>query len=137
MTPDTPKPQQGDVPPGRWSDHDVDVIISNILRGGVVVSSVFVLIGGVVYLMHHGFEQPHVSVFHGEPYWLRDPLSVVKVALTGKGDALIQLGVLFLLATPFLRVAFSALAFYEQRDWVYVGIALIVLSALTFSLFYH
>jgi uncharacterized membrane protein len=137
MTSDAPTPQTERVPPGEWSDRDVDVIISNILRGGVITSSVFVLIGGVIFLMHHGFEQPHVSVFHGEPYWLRQPLSIVKVAFTGKGAALIQVGVLLLLATPFMRVAFSALAFCKQRDWVYVGIALIVLSALTFSLFAH
>lgn len=119
----------------KWSDRSVDLVISNILRGGVIVSSIFVLVGGVIYLSAHGSDLPNVSVFHGEPVWLREPIAIAKTALAGKGESLIQVGVLVLLATPFLRVAFAALAFYKQRDWVYVGIALIVLSALTYSLF--
>ena len=42
--------------------------------------------------------------------------------LGGRGRALIQLGLLLLIATPVARVAFSVFAFERQRDWTYVGI---------------
>jgi uncharacterized membrane protein len=47
---------------------------------------------------------------------------------------LIQLGLLLLIATPVARVAFSVLAFAEQRDWLYVSITLVVLAVLVYSL---
>ena len=40
-----------------------------------------------------------------------------------------------LAATPVARVLFSVVAFYRQRDWVYVGITLFVLAILLYSLF--
>ena len=44
------------------------------------------------------------------------------------------LGALVLLATPVARVAFSVLAFALQRDRLYVGVTLFVLSVLAYSL---
>ena len=41
---------------------------------------------------------------------------------------------LVLLATPVARVAFSVLAFALQRDRLYVGVTLFVLSVLAYSL---
>jgi uncharacterized membrane protein len=38
-----------------------------------------------------------------------------------------------LVATPVARVAFSVFAFFKERDWLYVGLTLIVLSVLMFS----
>lgn len=54
--------------------------------------------------------------------------------LDGRGRALIQLGLLLLIATPVSRVAFSVFAFERQRDWTYVGITLAVLAVLVYSL---
>jgi uncharacterized membrane protein len=48
--------------------------------------------------------------------------------------AIIQLGILILIATPVARVAFSVFAFAEERDWMYVVVTLIVLALLLFSL---
>jgi uncharacterized membrane protein len=45
-----------------------------------------------------------------------------------------QLGLFLLIATPVARVVFSLLAFAIQRDHLYVGITLVVLAVLTFSL---
>src|ERR1035437_4937327 len=100
MTADETPPPAG-VPTGQWSDRSVDLVISNILRSGVMVASSFVLVGGVIYLQAHGQQHPNVSVFHGEPEWLRQPVGIVRQAATGNGDAIIQCGVLLLLATPF------------------------------------
>jgi uncharacterized membrane protein len=48
---------------------------------------------------------------------------------------MIQLGLLFLIATPVARVAFSVYAFMRERDKTYVIITLIVLAILLYSLF--
>ena len=54
------------------------------------------------------------------------------VALNGRG--IIQLGLLFLIATPVARVIFSILGFAAERDRMYVVFTVIVLAVLLFSL---
>jgi uncharacterized membrane protein len=58
----------------------------------------------------------------------------VKEALSFSGRGIIQFGLLLLIATPVMRVAFAVVAFMIQRDRIYVGVTLIVLSVLLFSL---
>ena len=55
-------------------------------------------------------------------------------ALALHARAIIQLGLLLLIATPVARVVFSVYAFARQRDWVYVVVTLIVLGVLLYSL---
>jgi uncharacterized membrane protein len=50
------------------------------------------------------------------------------------GRGIIQLGLLLLIATPIARVAFAAYGFARQSDWMYVGIAALVLSLLLYGL---
>jgi uncharacterized membrane protein len=47
---------------------------------------------------------------------------------------IIQLGLLFLIATPVARVAFSIFGFAEEHDRMYVVVASIVLLGLAYSL---
>jgi uncharacterized membrane protein len=49
-------------------------------------------------------------------------------------DAMIQLGLLLLIATPILRVALAAVGFYLENDRLYLGVSLIVLTILVLSL---
>ena len=51
------------------------------------------------------------------------------------GQAIIQFGLLLLIATPVARVAFAAIGFAMERDYLYVVITLIVLVVLLYSLF--
>jgi uncharacterized membrane protein len=75
------------------------------------------------------------AVFHGEPADLRSVSGIVSAALSHQhGRGIIQLGLLFLIATPVARVIFSVFASAVQRDWLYVVVTLIVLAALVFSL---
>lgn len=108
--------------------------MGDLLRGGVVLSATIVLIGGLVYLIHRGDTAPHYGVFHGEPAYLRSVSGIARAALSLHGDGIIQLGLLFLIATPVARVVFSVFAFAVQRDLLYVVVTLIVLTVLTFSL---
>jgi uncharacterized membrane protein len=118
-----------------WNDQRIEIIIGNLLRSGVVLSAAVVLFGAVIYLRHHGHEIPDFSSFRGEPESLRSIGDVLAGAFHGSGRAIIQLGILVLIATPVARVAFSAVAFALERDHLYVALTLIVLAILLFSLF--
>jgi len=43
------------------------------------------------------------------------------------------LGIALLIATPILRVIFSAIGFVLEKDYLYLGISLVVLSIIFFS----
>ena len=118
-----------------WNDHRIEVIIGALLRAGVILSATVVLFGAVVYLARHGGEIPNYSVFRGEPENLTSVIAIFHGAMGMSGRAIIQLGLLLLIATPVARVLFSAIAFAIERDYLYVVITLIVLGILLFSLF--
>jgi uncharacterized membrane protein len=118
----------------RWDDLRIEVIIGALLRTGVILAAGVVLLGAVVYLVHHGHEVVDYSAFRGEPEALRSVPGIIQGTLHMSGRAIIQLGLLLLIATPVARVAFSAVAFAIEGDYLYVGITLFVLGVLLYSL---
>ena len=116
------------------TDKRAEEIIGILLRTGVTIAALIVLGGAIPYLVQHGAGVPHYHVFRGEPNNLRHISDIVKGSLALNPAAIIQLGLLFLIATPVARVAFSVFAFAEERDWMYVIITLIVLALLLYSL---
>ena len=50
-----------------WSDDQVEQVVGNLLRTGVLVSAVVVLVGGAIYLTRHASEISTHREFHGEP----------------------------------------------------------------------
>jgi uncharacterized membrane protein len=116
------------------SDARIDSIIGNLLRIGVVVASVVVMVGGGLYLTRHGNELPNYHIFYGEPSELRSVWGIIKYAGTFSGRGIIQAGLLLMIATPVLRVAFTVVSFAILKDRIYVGVTLIVLAVLLFSL---
>ena len=118
-----------------WNDQRIEVIIGALLRTGVMLAAAVVLSGAIVYLARHGSEAPNYTVFHGEPENLKSMSAIVHGALGLSGRAIIQLGLLLLIATPVARVLFSAIAFAFERDYLYVFVTLIVLGILLYSLF--
>lgn len=117
------------------SDQRIDLIMSRLLRTGVLLSAIFVLAGGVLYLVRHPTPVTDYHHFQGEPAEFRTVPGIFHEALAGHGRGLIQLGLLLLIATPIARVAFSVVAFLYERDWLYALVTLIVLGLLFFSLF--
>ena len=108
--------------------------IGELLRAGVVLAAAISLIGGVLYLIATGNTSPNYQAFHGEPEDLRTVKGVLSDVLSGQGSGIIQLGLLFLIATPVARVVFSVFAFAIQGDRLYVVISRAVLAVLAFSL---
>ncbi len=119
---------------GGPTDQQVENILGNVLRTGVVVSAAVVMIGAVVYLSRHGTNLPDYQRFMGEPTDLRSIAGIVKDALAISGRGIIQLGLLLLIATPVMRVLLSLVAFFRQGDKIYVVITLTVLIILIYSL---
>ena len=122
-------------PEQAWSDEQVERILGNLLRAGVLLAAMVVLTGGILYLAQNSRADTRGNrVFHGEPPELRSPRAIVVDAWTGDSRGIIQLGLLILIATPVARVVFSVIAFVLQRDRLYVAVTLIVLAVLLYSL---
>jgi len=117
------------------SDQRIENIIGGMLRAGVILSSGFVLGGGIWYLLEFGGGKTEYGTFHGEPPTLRSVSGIVRGAAGLDARSWIQLGLLVLIATPIARVFFSIFAFAAQRDRTYVTITLIVAGVLLYSLF--
>ncbi len=116
------------------NDRDVASLVGKLLRAGVVTSSIIAFIGGIIYLIRHGAGVPHYTEFIGAPENLRHMPGILKGVFSLSGQAIIQLGVVVLLATPILRIFFSAIAFALEKDYLYVGITLIVLGIIVFGM---
>ncbi|MDF5707321.1 MAG: DUF1634 domain-containing protein [Nostoc sp. S4] len=116
------------------SEQQLEYLLSNLLKYGVLMASAVVLLGGILYLIHHGAEPAEYHFFRGEPSQFRSPTGVVKAVLSGSDRGIIQLGLLLLIATPILRVVISLFAFLLKREFIYVIITLLVLASLTYSL---
>ena len=106
-----------------------DLFISNILRGGVLLSAAIIIIGVVMFYVRYAM---HVADTHSFPHSLG---AVISGIAQGDARSVIVLGLLVLLMTPVLRVAVSIVAFAVERDWRYVVITAIVLFVLLLSFF--
>ncbi|HET6796747.1 MAG TPA: DUF1634 domain-containing protein [Gemmatimonadales bacterium] len=115
----------------------VELIISRVLRTGVMASLVLIVVGTLLTFLHHpGYAsspsdlarltQPGAAV----PHTLR---GVATGVLALRGQSIVAAGLLLLMLTPVIRVAVSIVAFMVQRDRVYVAITSVVLLLLLLS----
>jgi len=116
------------------TDRQVERIIGGLLRIGVIVAASITAVGGIWYLSRHARDIPRFSAFHGEPQSLRSVGGIIGAVLSLRSDALIQLGLVVLIAVPILRVAVSIVAFALERDWLYCAVTVLVFAILLFSL---
>ena len=120
-----------------YTDEEMEGQMGLLLRTGVILSCGIMLVGGIVYLVRHGGETASYTMFHGEPPALENIGGILREVRAGSSRAVIQLGVLTMIATPVLRVAFAVYAFERQRQWLFTGISLTVLGLLAFGLLQH
>lgn len=116
-------------------DKDMEVIMGNLLRYGVLLSAAIVLTGAIIYLWQHGSGSPHYSTFSGEPRRLIEIGSIWQTALQGRGRSIIQLGLLVLIATPIARILLSIVGFIIEKDILYSIITFVVFIIIILSLF--
>lgn len=122
------------VPQSSTGKHECDVlvrqaevVISNVLRGGVLLSASLIFVGVAMFYVHYALYGVDTHPF---PHSLG---AVITGLVQGQASSVIILGLLVLLVTPLLRVAVSIVAFALERDWRYVIITVIVLCVLLLS----
>ena len=118
----------------KFKDTDMQLLLGHILRFGTIISISIVFLGGVIYLMRHGHTVANYQKFKGIPAFVQYPAGIVNGILNFKGQAIIQFGIILLIATPILRIIVSAISFVLERDYLYVGISLLVLLIIFISM---
>ncbi len=119
----------------RW----VDIAISNLLRGGVLLSVAVVTVGIILTFAHHrDYVSSRPALGELTEVGVHFPNSITGVVhgiAQNRGQAIITAGLLLLIATPVARVALSIAIFVVERDRLYVVITTVVLLLLLLSFF--
>ena len=116
------------------TDSNIEKMMGNLLRFGVLISGAIVTIGGVFYFSQHANELANYRKFISEPKRLTEFHLVLDGLLRGRGRSIIQMGIFFLIATPITRIAFSVVGYILEKDYLYVALALIVLIIILINL---
>jgi uncharacterized membrane protein len=130
----TPRPAAA---PGhtRFDDIRMEQMMGLLLRFGVILASTVVLAGGVFYMQDHTGQRVEYRNFVAHPVSLRHPGELLSGMARGDATAIIEVGILLLIATPIARVAFAVVSFAIERDRLYVAIGLTVLAVLLYGMF--
>ncbi|HEX4749532.1 MAG TPA: DUF1634 domain-containing protein [Bryobacteraceae bacterium] len=118
----------------KMTDVQIELMVSVLLRAGVLISAAVVFVGGTLFLLGHGSETINVSKFVGQPSIDRRIPEILEGALSGRARSIIQLGILLLILTPVARVVLSIIGFAAEKDSKYVVVTVIVLAVLLYSL---
>jgi uncharacterized membrane protein len=119
----------------KMTDYDMEQLIGQVLRLGVLISGTIAIIGGIWYLYQKGSGVPHYTTFNGEPAGYTSLTGIIKGLAKGSATEIIQLGVLILIATPIVRIFFSLVSFIIEKDRLYIVITSVVLFIILFSMF--
>jgi uncharacterized membrane protein len=117
-------------------------VISLLLVIGVSVSAAVLALGLILVILtgqtgyHDAITLALVLSPAGTVAFPRTIGGVIQGALELRPFAVIELGIILLVATPVFRVAASVLLFFLERDYLYTVITLLVLGLLIFSLFW-
>lgn len=117
-------------------DRRIEYSIGRLLRIGVILAAVVTLAGAVLLLAHAGSTPVSFHAFHGVEPALLTVTGILRAAVTGNSRAIVELGLLLLIATPIARVAATMVAFIWQRDATYVVVSGIVLGMLLYGLLF-
>lgn len=105
---------------------EMEIIISNFLRIGVMTSAIIVFIGLLMFLI------TGKSGYSGS-YFPSTPTEIFKGVMLLKSYAIILTGLMILVLTPVFRVGVSILVFIKEKDSLYVKITSIVFIILLIS----
>lgn len=123
------------------------LLLSLVLRGGVVLSVAFIMLGLVSFLVtgQTGYAEnlnagvSDFTTFHANAasgsaiYFPISPAEIWQGVLAFKPFAFIMLGLLVLIATPILNLFLAGWGFIHQKNWAFSLICGIVLAILAVS----
>jgi uncharacterized membrane protein len=115
----------------------VELLISTLLRVGVITSLTVVAAGTLISFIHH-------------PSYVWSPAKVQRLTRPGaafprtlrqvydgvldlRGQAIVMVGLFLLIATPVMRVAVSVVMFAVRRERVFTAVTAVVLALLLLS----
>ena len=117
------------------NNQSLEIAMGNMLRAGVTVAALFVLGGGIPFLLQFRGPLPDYSHFDGG----RDGHEHIGAIVAGvhhfESMSLIEFGILLLIATPICRVIFGVVGFSLMKDRLYASVSAIVLFILLLSFF--
>lgn len=119
----------------KFADQDIEIIVGNLLRAGVIISSAIIVIGAIIYLWQSGHQHPNYHKFEGMNNTFYSLSYVINGVSKLSGEHIIQLGVLVLIATPVARIVFSIIGFIKENDNLYIIITFLVLFIILGSIF--
>ena len=128
------RPQRDARADARWNERAIERLIGRLLQLGVLVAATVVAIGGAALLAQYGASPADFHTFRGTSEPLRDLGSIVRGAMQLDSRAIVQLGLVLLIATPVARVALTFVAFVVRRDRLYAALSLVVLMLLIYGL---
>jgi uncharacterized membrane protein len=117
------------------ADLKMEIAISQMLRAGVSLAAIVVFVGGCLYRWQAHGVTPDYRHFHG----IASPADRIPPLLVARhldSRSIIRLGILLLVATPIIRVAYCVYGFAAQKDKIYIVVSSIVLTVLLYSFFH-
>ena len=114
----------------------IESLLSVLLRSGVTISFVLILLGTITSIIHDptSWVSPQgIDVLLSRQTSNQTFGGILAGLHALRGSAIVTIGLLVLIATPVLRVAFSLASFVAMRDRIYVVLTAIVLSLLLLS----
>ena len=123
-------------------NHDDEIIISYFLKAGVLISVSFLIVGVIILFAKNGGDGFTLTQMSSYNYALAHGIDSKSVSL-GKivsglsaldGLYFITVGLWVLIFTPITVVFIGWLSFLEDKNYLYVGMASIVLFNLFFAM---
>ncbi len=120
-------------------ESEFSTVIGLVLRYGVVISFVIVVIGSVLLFLEGqtGYYALGTAeqLFDRHNHFLIGLMPLIQGVVAAKPYAIIDLGLIVLLATPIARVFISVFLFLDERRYTFILITVTVLCLLLFSTF--
>ncbi|MHB8566490.1 MAG: DUF1634 domain-containing protein [Nitrososphaerales archaeon] len=118
---------------------EFSMVIGEVLRYGVVISFAVIALGSILLFLENSTGYYTVGsaeqLFDRHNTFLIGLVPLIQGVVSLKPYAIIDLGLLILLATPIARVVISIFMFTEQKRYIFVAITVSVLAILLASTF--
>lgn len=113
----------------------IEEVIGLVLLLGTLLSALFVLIGGMLFLFQHGNENLHTAILTAalKP---NNIFQIWKYAFSFSALGIIELGLLLLVMTQVVRVALITGFYIWIRDYWFILISGFILLVLIISFFH-
>ncbi len=117
-------------------DRALGVRLSRVLRSGLLIAVSLIIAGLVWQTVANGFTMPRPSFgqFDSTRVEYRSLAQTLRGLAALRADALLQLGVIAIIAIPSVRVAWLLIAMASRRERFYAAVCVAVLAVLVYGI---